>query len=1356
MECFLKNRSDSAACHAFGLFVQGVYASYSSSQIARQWRRADGMRHPHQKGRYKGWCLALLLSQGCPAALAAKKSAECSLPVGTTVSSEYEAFRRVAPRLVLSAQQQSAVGSLLAQLKRQRIVIQPSLYKLLVLAGSDRLIPFCHKMRLFFSQVDYAYSARDSSCLSNMLTSRVHICDFIAQEEDSIAKLAASSRLSLVAGMCNGHGVPSGDSVSHLFSWPCWWKSGEFRQSLFSSFAGMLKGRGLPCERDVTEMLAWPCWQVNGKFSLAFFSSCASIFAGHGLPKKADVMEMLSWPCWQVNGAFSHELFGSFTSVFSGNGLPKKAVMEMLSWPCWQLNGAFSHELFGSFVVIFSGQRLPKAADVQAIVSWPCWRVNGEFSQQRFRSFSSLLAGLGLAQEQDVEGDVNALLSWSCWQRNGEFNHELLRSFSLMLRGRGLPKERAVQGILSWPVWQVNGEFNYELFRSFASMFTGKGLPKEQEVRAVLAWPCWRVNDQFSYELFRPIASMFSGKGLPTEGAVREILSWPAWQVNGEFNYGLFRAFSSQFVGRGLPREQEVRSVLSWPVWQMSGEFNHELFGLLSSMCSGKELLKERDVNVILSWPCWRQLNGQFNHELFHSFSVMFSGKGLPKESDVNEILSWPCWSVNGQFSHELFRLFSCMFKGRGLPKEQEVNAILSWPYWQRHGEINHALLHTFSAMFSGKGLPEESDVNALLSWPIWTVSGGFKFELFDSILSIFHGKGLPKESYVLACMAWLLDENGVNKETLQLMRRLYSETPELPSVDCLLDCERRLARLSGGVLADGIQGTLEVKQAALFLANRGGAYYLSQSECERFFKVYSGQLHANDAGRAPPLTVPALSCLHRVLLAHGGQGIRTFFAVNDRQDWTSSAGERAQQLALLSLPVPLELIAGAFDRVPPESWRDYIYFGRKRVTPPDCEQWHEICDWRRVLPECISHSRGQRDFIDIAVTLPDSSKKRLMSKEAIEAVITLFPSVQIVRTLANHYSPNDLAELFCAALDYVQGKRYDAATLTTLLPVLLQNGLTLPSSAPKALLNHTFVNRESCDGGGVILHCPVDVTDGEELLHLFVATFTTITRDMSVPFEADHFTVEQYGGERFRFTVPKCIAGPHSLTIKNWSLEDSNLFFDVIEKSESCLVRPAWQDGQEGSVSHRQQDMEVAAAPPVGFMPLSLGTLSLLVKSKVPFHPWVWLSCARHRHKLPEPLCRQLLPLALAAAPHDVPAEFPNWLRGRCPSLQPVGAHPLVPVASEDNLRQLWAVLAKKPLLDGADLALLRNGHKQLSLEQLTSVIERASFALPADTLEFWRARLTEAHQQKVRRNPLLLDLDDDLYELIAQAAEP
>ena len=668
--------------------------------------------------------------------------------------------------------------------------------------------------------------------------------------------------------------------------------------------------------------------------------------------------------------------------------------------------------------------------------------------------------------------------------------------------------------------------------------------------------------------------------------------------------------------------------------------------------------------------------------------------------------------------------------------------------------------------MFSGRGLPNERDVKAVLTWPVWQMSGKFNHGLFRSISSMFSGRGLPKERDVTACMEWLSEAGGANSETLQLMSRLFCgafaghKALGLPPTGLLRDYEQRLSRLVKASASKDNQYTCEIKQIALFLANRGGTSYLSWPECERFFSVCSGSLNTEDTEPVFASTAQALARLHSVLLAQGGPGVRAFLAINEQQGWVSSAHERGQQLILLSMPVALEALCRAFDLVPAASWRDYIYFGRKGTTPPDASLWHEICDWRHVLPERMSNLGSQRDFIAMAVTLPDHCKKRLMTRAAVEAVITLFPSVHILRELAHHTPPANLAELFCAALDYVQKEQYNGATLTTLLPALLQSGLTLPSTAPTALPHHTFMNTEACDGGFTI-HCPADVADGEKLLHLFAATVTTIACDMFTTTSGEHFTVKKYGGELCRFALPKCVTGPHSFTISNWSPEDFKLFFDVTEHSEFYLTRITYQDGQKPYDCNRQQRMGMALAASADnsgpFTALSLSTLYLFIKNNAPMDRLVWLSFAHHRYRLPQTVCQRLLPLALGAI-NDVTADFLDWLQSRCPAQQiaqphaPAAARPLA-TSAQKSFEQLWAALANKQLLDGADLAVLNHYHDQLSLAQLASVVGRASLALPDDALKIWCARLTEARHQISHRAPRLLDIDDDFYELIMDA---
>ena len=331
-----------------------------------------------------------------------------------------------------------------------------------------------------------------------------------------------------------------------------------------------------------------------------------------------------------------------------------------------------------------------------------------------------------------------------------------------------------------------------------------------------------------------------------------------------------------------------MKAMLAWPCWWVGGQFSPELFRAFSSMLFRKGLPIEADVKAMLSWPVW-QVNGQFSHRLFHSVSSMFNQRGLPKEQEVQELLSWPLWQVSGAFDYALFRSFSSLFSGKGLPKEREVQELLSWPIWQVGGEFNYALFRALSLMLTGKGLPKKEEVNTILSWPIWQVGGQFSFEMFRSFSSLFSQRGLAKGGDAAACMEWLSGADGTGTETLQLMGCLcdgaFADHGTLGLIDRLRDYEQRLLQLFDGSLIDNDQYTFAIKQIVLSLANTGGTNCLSWPECERFLKRCSGPLPTNGTELAPPLAVQALWRLHAVLLAHGGQGVRTFLAGNDQQD---------------------------------------------------------------------------------------------------------------------------------------------------------------------------------------------------------------------------------------------------------------------------------------------------------------------------------------------------------------------------------------------------------------------------------------------------------------------------------------
>ncbi|WP_448218027.1 hypothetical protein [Endozoicomonas sp. 2B-B] len=498
--------------------------------------------------------------------------------------------------------------------------------------------------------------------------------------------------------------------------------------------------------------------------SLDAVTSFSSMNNGKGVPTNKEVKATLGWPeLKDKDGDFSIELFRSFSSMNTCKGvLKQEEVKEVLSWPEWKdKDGGFNMELFRSFSSMNHGKGMLKHEQVKEVLGWSEWKDSeGEFSMELFRSFSSMNSCKGMLKQKEVK----EVLGWPEWKnKDGEFSMELFRSFSSMNHGKGMLKQKEVKEVLNWPEWKDrDGEFNMELFRSFSSINHSKGILKHEQVKEVLGWSEWKDRDgEFSMELLRSFSSMNSGKGMLKQKEVKEMLGWPEWKDKyGEFNIELFRAFSSMNHGKGILKHEQVKEVLAWPEWKgKDGEFSMELFRSFSSMNSGKGMIKHAEMKEVLGWLEWKDKDGVFNMELFRSFSSMNSSKGMINHEEVKEVLGWLEWKdKDGEFNIGLFRSFSSMHNGKGMLKQEEVEDVLGWPEWKdRDGEFNTKLFRSFSSMNSGKGmLLKHEQVKEVLGWPEWKDKDGeFNMELFSSFSSMNHGKGMLKQKEVKEMLGW-------------------------------------------------------------------------------------------------------------------------------------------------------------------------------------------------------------------------------------------------------------------------------------------------------------------------------------------------------------------------------------------------------------------------------------------------------------------------------------------------------------------------------------------------------------------------------------------------------------------------
>ncbi|WOG30265.1 hypothetical protein [Endozoicomonas sp. 8E] len=497
--------------------------------------------------------------------------------------------------------------------------------------------------------------------------------------------------------------------------------------------------------------------------SLDVLNSFSSMNNGKGVPTHEQVKAILGWPEWKDrDGEFNTKLFRSFSSMNHGKGILKhEQVKEVLDWPEWKdKDGEFSMELFRSFSSMNSSKGMFKREEVKEVLGWPEWKdKDGEFSMELLRAFSSMNHGKGIFKHEQVK----EVLGWPEWKdKHGEFSMELFRSFSSMNSGKGMLKQEGVKEVLGWPEWKdKDGEFNMELFRSFSSMHHGKGMLKHEQVKEVLGWPEWKDKyGEFNMELFRSFSSMNSGKGVLKQKEVKEVLGWPEWKdKDGEFSMELFRSFSSMHSQKGMFKHREVKEVLGWSEWKdKDGEFSMELFRAFSSMNHGKGILKHEQVKEVLGWPEWKDKDGEFSMELFRAFSSMNNGKGMLKQKEVKAMLDWPEWKdKDGEFSIELFRAISSMNHGKGILKHEQAKEVLGWPEWKdKDGEFNIELFRAFSSMNSSKGMIKHEEVKEVLGWLEWKDKDGeFSMELFRSFSSMHATRGMPKQKEVKEVLGW-------------------------------------------------------------------------------------------------------------------------------------------------------------------------------------------------------------------------------------------------------------------------------------------------------------------------------------------------------------------------------------------------------------------------------------------------------------------------------------------------------------------------------------------------------------------------------------------------------------------------
>ena len=1288
----------------------------------------------------------------------------------------------------MNEEETKAAKQLFERLKNKNLKVKQSLYKLLSRVDRKDFPAFCDKASVFFSHLTTTIT--DTGCLTSMLHYRKkYIRDFAGRENPELEYLAGLDTLRTFSSMNHHKGLPKQADVEDVMGWKVWKVDDKFNMELFRAFSSMNSSRGLPKQADVEDVMGWKVWKVDDKFNMELLRAFSSMNSLRGLPKQADVKDVKSWKVWEVDGQFSMELFRAFSSMNHGKGLPKQAdVEDVKGWKGWEVDGKFTMELFRAFSSMNNGKGLPKQADVETVKGWKIWKVDGEFSMDLFRAFSSMNNGKGLPKQADVE----TVRGWKTWEVNGEFSMELFRAFSSMNHGKGLPKQADVEDVKGWKVWEVDGKFTMELFRAFSSMNHGKGLPKQADVETVKGWKIWKVDGEFSMDLFRAFSSMNNGKGLPKQADVEAVKGWKAWEVNGEFSMALFRAFSSMNHGKGLPKQADVEDVKRWKAWEVDGKFNMELFRAFSSMNSSRGLPKEADVEEVKRWKVW-EVDGEFSMALFRAFSSMNNGKGLPKQADVEEVKRWKVWEVDGKFSMELLRAFSSMNHGKGLPKQADVEDVKHWKVWEVDGKFNMELLRAFSSMNSGKGLPKQADVEDVKRWKVWEVDGKFNMELLRAFSSMNsskglpkqadvedvkrwkvwevdgefsmellrafsymnNGKGLPKEADVEDVLAWLNCEGTLNDALQSLMVRLYASAGT-PDTKKLKQYEQKLSALFFANAStepesdDEEEQSCLIKQVALFLLTRKPQYFLNFGDVEYFYQQVTG-----DADRR-------LEKLLGLLTSYGGAGVTRYLALNNN--------DRNALLSTCTSRIPLPLAMKAINEISPHERKLYLFFSRNLKAPPDKNQWNHILLQLKRLTSVLKTPHAQRRYLEVVWNLAPSDRDIFLDETPVATVTAVFPSLNALKNLANRHSCQWLKELLDACLQYRQGTP-SKENIKRLFTALLETQLPLYSH--KDIPDYFLSGYMSAGDSALVIRVTPPIQTAEELALHFVAAVMGVLSDMFYRYEANKLKVQEYGGEVHTFPVPELEIHDDGIEISHWSAEVFSRFLAITEFPEHYYFsQEGWQGHcTPGLPDYFQRRMAAchqreSAAPDATTFHLSIPALMGLLKHNIRINPCAWKSFDYHKDRLPRVLHRRLLSEIKRTAHEDIPVSLKEYFEASRPPEKeawpqnemhaPTSPPPAIAVellSEEEQFQRLWADLSGKTLMVVADMELLAGYKDYMTMEHIVSILKRADVGMEPYRFDELRQLLGEKKDRHLRRDPLLLNLSDEVANYLIEA---
>ena len=504
------------------------------------------------------------------------------------------------------------------------------------------------------------------------------------------------------------------------------------------------------------------------------------------------------------------------------------------------------------------------------------------------------------------------------------------------------------------------------------------------------------------------------------------------------------------------------------------------------------------------------------------------------------------------------------MFNGRGLPNKRAVDDYLQLEAWWQGKDkartLDRELLRTFSSIFSSRGLPDKKAVEDYLLWEVWQQGEGdgrtLNRKLLRAFSSMFNGKGLPDKFRTDEIMQWLSRKEQWSRSAITVMARLYSGAYAshgslgLPEIGALRQAEQKLMALVPTEKHDEDDELLPlIKIVALYLVNEGGTRQLSWTDCEAFLQEYGGCLAKKDVFRHLMLT------LHY----HGGRGVKEVMAL------ISEKPEASKRFVLHALGrgYALAAVQYALEMIEPSEWREYLFFTKELRPVLDRQQWQTIKGYLKALALVWSNQEYQRRFLTLIWPFSSPDRERFVQPEALRGLITLLPSVQVMRQFSKSLTTAELITLFDTCLAYRAGQP-DKQGLPILFKALLLAQLPLfdRGAIPPGLLAQTYDQPE-----GVVIG--VNPTIGiKGSVTLFVQVMAVILAelwDCEYTINGPTLTLWPHGSTvPITLPTPDLAWHPDGVQIRHWTSADLHRFYQATECWSGVYQQPPESDEPE------------------------------------------------------------------------------------------------------------------------------------------------------------------------------------------------